>query len=291
GWRPGEGNRMSTKLFPFTATPSHGQATLDIPRPPQSEPAHVLAALARVVGVLAGEADVTIGTVTAATRDVTWRELVADVARQSNGGTVFDVGATLGVEVLESCLRLEYSLQAVDRAYAERIGGYLLRATEAALSTPDSPVEELDLLSAQERHQLLHERAGEARELPQERFHELFARRAAQHPERVAIVHSGQSYSYGWLDATANRVAHSLLAQGVRPEDVVMTLTERTPQWLAALIGIFNAGCAYLPAEPDFPQARIDTLREQSGCRIVLTASDLSNLDAYPDTDPRVPVG
>ncbi len=208
-------------------------------------------------------------------------ELQAAVSRVVGVLTGESESNTLRVDVTESGFRIEYDPKVFDPGLTERFPGYVRRALAG----------EADLLSPEERRHLLHERGGEVRELPRERFHEIFARRAAEHPDRVAVVHSGQSYSYSWLNGTANRVAHSLLAQGVRPEDVVMTLTERTPHWLAAIIGIVKAGCAYLPAEPDFPQARIDTLREQSGCRIVLTAADLSNLDSYSDADPSVEVG
>jgi amino acid adenylation domain-containing protein len=269
----------------------------------------MVAALARVLGVLAGEPEVTLGEVTTAARDISWRELVADVGRQFIGTPTVEVGGILTVEVLESSVRLRYDRRAVDRGYAERIAGYLRRALTAMQSDPDGRVDEVDLLSEAERRHLLHERGGEVRALPAERFHEIFARRAAARPDDVAVIHRGQSFSYGWLNAAANRVAHALLARGVRPEEVVMTATERTPQWLAAIIGIFKAGCAYLPAEPDFPAALLTTLRTQSASRIVLTqpavgvelaaalaepgvmALSLDELSSYPDTDPDVAVG
>lgn len=298
-----------TKLPTWTATPTGGRESLEVPVPAGVTAVAALAALARVVGVLTGEPEVTLGAVTTATRDVSWKELVDDVGRQFTGPHTFEVGATLAVEVLESGLRLRYDRRAVDRGYAERIGGYLRRALAAIAADPDGRVDDVDLLSGQERRHLLFERDGEVRPLPPERFHEIFARRAAQRPDDCAVVYSGRSFSYGWLDAAANRVAHALLAQGARAEDVVMTATERTPQWLAAIIGIFKAGCAYLPAEPDFPAARLTTLLGQSGCRIVLTQSavggelaaalaepgvttlSLDDLASYPDTDPEVAVG
>jgi amino acid adenylation domain-containing protein len=297
-----------TKLPTWTVTPTDGQESIEVPLPGGVTVGPVLAALARVVGVLAGEPEVTFAGITTATRDVSWRELVDDVGRQFTGARRLEVGAALVVEVLESSLRLRYDLRALDRGYAERLAGYLRRALAAIAADPDGRVDEVDLLSEEELYHLLFERGGGARALPSERFHEIFARRAADRPDDCAVVYAGQSFSYGWLNAAANRVAHALLAQGVRAEDVVMTATERTPQWLAAIIGIFKAGCAYLPAEPDFPAAHLTTLRHQSGCRIVLTQSvigdelaaalaepgvtalALEDLGSYPDTDPPVAV-
>ncbi|GIG59894.1 hypothetical protein Lfu02_42660 [Longispora fulva] len=277
-----------------------------------------LAALARVTGLMASENQIVIGyrdtTVTATTREVTWRELVTQLHAQtgtarpgatavepgaadpsaatgtvaSGAGTPVPVdvgfgvvpGAALTVDLEGDRLLVRHDRRVADDEHAARIAGYLTTALAALIAAPDAPVEDTDLLSAAERHHQLHERGGEVRNLPADRFHEIFARRAAEHPDRVAVVHSGVTYSYAWLNAAANQIAHALLAHGLRPEEVVMTATERTPHWLAAIIGILKAGGAYLPTEPGYPAPRVTTVREQSGCRIVLTESDV---DGTPD--------
>lgn len=253
----------------------------------------VVAALARVAGVLASEAEVTIGyqpergharPVHAMTRGVTWRHLLDQVVEEADplaiqrftgdigfGGD--ESGVALSVELRDDRLLVRYHRRVADAGYAGRIAGYLQRAIAALVAGPDALVDTTDLLSTQERQHQLHERGGEVRDLPAERFHEIFARLAAARPDDTAVVHRDQAFSYGWLNTAANQIAHGLLAEGLRASEVVMTATERHPLWLAAIIGIFKAGGVYLPAEPDFPAARVTTLREQSGCRIVLTES------------------
>ncbi|MGY0231941.1 non-ribosomal peptide synthetase [Longispora urticae] len=291
-----------TRLPSWTAAPADGHGTVRVPAPEGVSaaaarfgvPASVLglAALARVAGVLAAETDILIGygdrgAVSATTRGVTWRHLVDEVRAPSGDEGAVDLafgaapGVPLTVDLDGDSLVVRHDLRIADPAHAERIAGYVATALAALVASPDAPVEDTDLLSAAERHHQLHERGGEVRELPTGRFHELFARRAAVHPERVAVVHSGVSYSYAWLDGAANQIAHALLAHGLAREEVVMTATERTPHWLAAIIGILKAGGAYLPTEPGYPAPRVTTVREQSGCRIVLTEPDVAGTPEY----------
>ncbi len=113
--------------------------------------------------------------------------------------------------------------------------------------------------------------AGPVRELPEARAHEVFEERARAHPDRFAAVHRDRAVTYGELNARANRVARALLARGLRREGVVGVVTERNPDWMEAVLGIFKAGGAYLPIEPHFPADRIARMLSRAGCTLVLT--------------------
>jgi hypothetical protein len=151
---------------------------------------------------------------------------------------------------------LVYDTEKFDATHALRVAGHIA-ATAAALIEGPLP-EGFSPLSDREREHLVHGLDGSVRELPARPFHELFAQRAAQHPDTVAATSwDGQAWTYGELDRAANRVANGLLERGLTAEEVVGVATGRTLGWLAAIIGIFKAGGAYLPIEPDYPPARI----------------------------------
>ncbi|MEV4339896.1 amino acid adenylation domain-containing protein [Streptomyces sp. NPDC049590] len=204
-------------------------------------------------------------------------------------------------------LRLRYRTDVLDAGAAARIGGYHLKALGLLAAAPDADHGQQSLLSPDEVREQLEGLAGPRRELPDARAHELFERRARAHPERVAAVHGGRAWTYGELNARANRLAHALLERGLGPEDVVAVVTERNLDWLAATLAVFKAGGVYLPVEPHFPAGRIAAVLARADCRLVLTESGSTrNLDealtavpgagklpvetayaeAHPDTDP-----
>ncbi|MFE0389378.1 amino acid adenylation domain-containing protein [Streptomyces bungoensis] len=170
-------------------------------------------------------------------------------------------------------LRLRYRTDVLDADCADRVAGYHLTALRLMAADPDAAHTARSLLSADEVREQLEGLAGPCRPLPDARAHELFERRAREHPDRVAAVHGARRWTYGELNARANRLARALLARGLGREDVVAVVTERGLDWLAATLAVFKAGGAYLPVEPGYPAGRIAAVLARAGCRLVLTES------------------
>jgi amino acid adenylation domain-containing protein len=220
----------------------------------------------------------------------TWRDRLTQPAPPTSGDAAVQL---LG----RSTLR--YDTATVDAGYAARIGGYLVAALRALVADPDAAVDAADLMPAAEHHHLVYERAGVTRELPDARFHELFAARAAKEPDAIAVNYGGQSWTYDRLNRAANQVAHALASRGLRSEEVVAIGCGREPAWLAAIIGVFKAGGAYLPVEPDYPASRVANLLDQSGARFIITPPGglpsviglpIDTLLTGPDHEPAVVV-
>ncbi|MEU1403015.1 amino acid adenylation domain-containing protein [Streptomyces sp. NPDC005728] len=170
-------------------------------------------------------------------------------------------------------LRLRYRTDVLDATSAARIGGYHLTALRLMTADVDAEHARQSLLSADEVREQLEGLAGPRRPLPDARAHELFEERVRAHPDAVAAVHGEQEWTYGQLDARANRLARALLARGLGRENVVAVVTERTLDWLAATLAVFKAGGTYLPIEPHFPAGRIAATLSRAGCRLVLAES------------------
>ncbi|MFE3636699.1 amino acid adenylation domain-containing protein [Streptomyces sp. NPDC059168] len=186
-------------------------------------------------------------------------------------------------------LRLRYRTDVLDAACADRIAGYHLAALRLMTADVDAEHAGRSLLGEDEVREQLEGFAGPHRPLPDARAHELFERRARQHPQAVAAVRGDREWTYGELNARANRLARALLARGVGREDVVAVVTERDLDWLAATLAVFKAGGVYLPIEPHFPAGRIAATLSRAGCRLALTESGSTGtldeaLTALPDT-------
>src|SRR5450755_1772276 len=165
-------------------------------------------------------------------------------------------------------LRLRYRTDVLDADCAARIAGYHLTALALIAADPDADHGRQSLLSAEELHFQLDGLGGPRRELPDRRVHELFEQRVAVHPDAVAAVHGDRQWTYRELNVRANRLGRALLARGLRREGVVAVVTERTLDWMAAVLAVFKAGGVYLPVEPHFPADRIATTLSRAGCRM-----------------------
>ncbi|MFI8455301.1 amino acid adenylation domain-containing protein [Kitasatospora sp. NPDC085464] len=193
-----------------------------------------------------------------------WRELVARVATS---------------EGRAEAERVRQEAAAQGHVGPDRAEGYVRTVLERMTGSPDEAHDEHGLVAGEELAATLAASAGPVRALPDRRFHELFEERVRRHPDAVAAVQAGRSWTYAELNRRANRIARSLRRQGLADEDVVAVVAERSLEWMAAVIAVFKAGGCYLPLDPAFPAERISVVLERSGCRRVLADPGLAQLD------------
>ncbi|MEU8894195.1 amino acid adenylation domain-containing protein, partial [Streptomyces sp. NPDC048442] len=169
-------------------------------------------------------------------------------------------------------LRLDFRTDLFDATAADTLMGRLVRFLENAPEQYDTPVGRLCLLGAQERHQLLvtwnetQQNESEDRPVP-----ELFADLAAWSPNSEAVVSDTGVLSFGELDARANRLAHHLIAAGVRPEERVALRMERSSDLVAAVLAVLKAGGVYVPLDPRFPDSRVRHILAETGANVLIT--------------------
>ncbi len=146
-----------------------------------------------------------------------------------------------------------------------------LLASMAETAEADRPIAELPLLGAAERHQLLWEWSDTATPLPlEETLHGLFAEQARLRPCAIAVEQAGEKLTWGELQRQAGRIARRLVARGLRPEARVAVLAERSPDLIAALLGILEAGGAYLPLDPADPPERLAWILRDAGASLLV---------------------
>jgi amino acid adenylation domain-containing protein len=189
------------------------------------------------------------------------------------------------------------------RAQAARLAEMYRLVLEAMAADPEGDARVTFLPSA-DRELVLPEVT--AAEPVTDTLHGLFAAQAALRPDAGAVTAGGTTLSYAELDARANRIAHRLRELGVGAESVVGLCLGRGSGLVPSLLGVLKAGAAYLPLDPAQPVARLATMVEDLGPKVVITetayasvaeaahtgalivldGADERLLDALPDTTP-----
>lgn len=88
-------------------------------------------------------------------------------------------------------------------------------------------------------------------------LHEHFEHTAARLPSKVAVVEPGGiALTYSNLERISNRLRNRLVHLGVRPGDRVGLYLHKSVDSIAAVLGVLQAGAAYVPVDPDAPAER-----------------------------------
>jgi amino acid adenylation domain-containing protein len=99
----------------------------------------------------------------------------------------------------------------------------------------------------------------------------LFSESAAANPKAIALRAGTECMSYGELNAKANRLATYLRAQGAGPERVIGICLPRSFDQIVASLAVLKSGAAYLPLDPNWPEARLRELLQDADASLVIT--------------------
>ena len=201
-----------------------------------------------------------------------------DVEEIEREATTAKFDLTLGLAESSEGLQgwVEYNIDLFDRSTIERMVAHYQRILEAMVSHTEQTVCEIDLLSEQEKQQLLNDWNDTEVDYPKEAcVHQLFEQQVEKAPDAIALVFNDQQLTYRQLNNQSNQLAHYLIDQGVGPELRVGLCVERSLDMIVGMLGILKAGGAYVPIDPSYPQQRKEFLISDSGITLLLLQSSL----------------
>jgi amino acid adenylation domain-containing protein/non-ribosomal peptide synthase protein (TIGR01720 family) len=173
-------------------------------------------------------------------------------------------------------VRMDYDPSAFNRPFVEQLLSGMKHLATIAVQAPETPIHRCSLLQPSERQQLLAGYNGEQHSYSESTLVALFEEQAARTPDRIALTCGGQHRSYRELNDRANQLAHHLITMGAGPEVVVGICLERSLEMIVALLGVLKAGAAYLPIDPEYPDARIQSMVADTKPLCVITSQWLA---------------
>jgi amino acid adenylation domain-containing protein len=99
---------------------------------------------------------------------------------------------------------------------------------------------------------------------------DFFRTQVSERPDAVALKEGKDFLTYRDLDRLSNRVANGLLAKGIRNEEIVALLIDKSFHFVIAALGVMKAGGSYIPMDPRVPDQRIGFTLSDSGARFLL---------------------
>ncbi|MEM7356912.1 MAG: condensation domain-containing protein, partial [Acidobacteriota bacterium] len=166
---------------------------------------------------------------------------------------------------------IEYSSDLFDTTTIARLERQFETVLTNAVAEPERHLSQLELLQPAQRAQVLREwnAAPPVPDTPQ-RLETLFIDQARQRPEAIAVVWDDEHLSYATLARRSRALALHLRQLGVDNEVRVGLCLRRSPDLVVAILGVLQAGGAYVPIDPSYPADRIAFLAEDAGFTVLV---------------------
>lgn len=156
----------------------------------------------------------------------------------------------------------------------DRVLGQIVTILEGIIADAAGRVGALPFFPAHELEQIVRTWNATTADYPRDRpVHDLIADAAAATPGAVAVADSAHSLTYGEIMERASAITAELTALGIGANDRVGINLDRSAAMVAAIVGVLQAGAAYVPLDPGLPAARLSLLLEDTSARAILTAN------------------
>ncbi|PJN27790.1 non-ribosomal peptide synthetase [Kitasatospora sp. CB02891] len=255
---------LCTRIIPVRCTTDDGIAAAEFVRATAAALAGAVAdadvPFANVVAHLAGEVDGSRNPV-AQLGFAAHHELVPDAIDSASGpwrvheghchGSTFDALLFVQAWSPEPRLALEYATSAQTAADAGELAESLVAVLGELTNRPDAPLGTVSGLSGGQRDHLAELGRGAGFDTDDDLWSR-FERRAAQHPDAVAVVDADADVTLSYRELRAHALAQGdlLRACGVRAGDRVVLEVPRSAAEAIAVLGVLCLRAAYVAVDP-----------------------------------------
>lgn len=147
-----------------------------------------------------------------------------------------------------------------------------------ALGSPDLPIHRLNLLSLNQKEELIYTFNRTDRYLKERSVYQALTENNARHSNRAALIQNGDRMSYGALFLRSSQFAAHLVSMNLPKDPLVAILLPRSFDLISAMIGCLEIGGAFLLLADSLPSERIKNILTQSGASALITFSSKQSL-------------
>ncbi|MGN1224084.1 MAG: amino acid adenylation domain-containing protein, partial [Ruminococcus sp.] len=194
----------------------------------------------------------------------------------------FDLTFSIVKDNNEYYIGLQYCIDLFKRETAEYLLSHFIRILEQMSDNTNMKIKEIDTVTRQEKQIILERQSSICVSYPREKtIVNLFEEQVERTPDHIAVTYEGKTLTYRELNHAANALAEKLRECGVKPNDFVVMLTQRSLEMIIGIYGILKAGGAYVPIDPTYPEDRIAYTIQDCQPKVVLIY-DANDID-MPD--------
>ncbi|MCP5053662.1 MAG: amino acid adenylation domain-containing protein, partial [bacterium] len=192
--------------------------------------------------------------------------------RYKNTTSKFDMTVYVTESGEDIFINIEYYTSIFKPETIHRFSKHFQRIIKGVITDPSISLEEIEILSQEEKQVLLEQFNENQTDYPKDKtIGRLFEEQVDREPGRTAVILRDQCLTYKTLDETSNQLANYLLHEsGIRPNQTVGLLMDRSLDMMIAILGILKAGGAYVPVSPTFPAERIKSQLEDASVRVLV---------------------
>jgi len=173
--------------------------------------------------------------------------------------------------------RIHYSSLLFNKETVQLLGQYLINYFNDIYIEPNKKIKEINIIPDSDKERIVEDFNNTHFSYDRSKtIQELFEEQVRKTPDKIAVIFKDKKITYKELNKKVNKVARVLRKCGVKTNEVVGLLLNRSIEMVVALLAIVKSGATYMPLDPGYPDYRIQYMIENSNTKIMLSESLLT---------------
>ena len=162
----------------------------------------------------------------------------------------FDINDTGNINIAYDFKTCKYSTSDILALHAR-----ILNMINQVLDNTSILLKDVEIVTPDEKEEILYKFNNTKMDYPKDKtIVQLFEEQVEKNPDNIAVVFEEQKLTYRELNEKANSLAHYLVANNVKPNEVVAIFLDKSLEIIVSMLGILKANCAFLPLDIDSPE-------------------------------------
>lgn len=168
-------------------------------------------------------------------------------------------------------INYDYLNELFDDIEIEYLHTRLMAIIENAILDKDIDVENIEIMSKEEKHKILYEFNDTKTDYPKDKsVIELFEEQVEKTPDNIALVFEDKKLTYKELNEKANSVANYLIENGVKFQENIAIELDKSIEYIISVLGVLKVEACYVPIDTKWPKERRDLIKNISGIRCII---------------------
>ena len=190
---------------------------------------------------------------------------------------LFDINNTGDISIAYDYLLSKYTIDDICSIHAR-----ILHIINQILENNEIILKDIEIVTPDEKNKILYDFNNTKIDYPiNKTISQLFEEQVEKSPDSTALVFGDNSLTYRELNEKANSLAYYLRNKGVKRNDIVGIMVNRSIEMIVSILAVLKSGACYIPIDPEYPQDRIEYMLNDSKAKILLTFKKLENKVAF----------
>lgn len=187
----------------------------------------------------------------------------------------YEVGDALG-------LKVTYNKDLYEQKTMEQMFHHFHNIVTQLIDKKEAPISDINYLTVAEREELINGFNDTTTVYPKnDTIADLFAMQLAKTPNNTAVVFEDKKLTYKELDDISNQLANYLQTNyTIAIEDFIGIDLKRSEWSIISILAVLKSGGAYVPIDANYPQERIDYIKSDSNCNVIIDKELLKTFKA-----------